>query len=129
MLSTRGRCRGCYVSILFYHLYPPPSPSATAMPPFSAAINLLVRFPVSYSLAASSPTSFSQYLPITIELILFFLGRFSNFVVGASSFLSTRSPVLCFYLYLFLLHVFTYTITPHLFRSSDVSVYAQTIGQ
>ena len=38
---------------------------------------------------------------------------FSLFGVGASSFQTPRSPVLCFfYLYLFLLHLFSYNITP-----------------
>ena len=44
---------------------------------------------------------------------------FSLFGVGASSFLSPRSPVLCFFhIYLFLIHVFFYNITPPQFGSS-----------
>ena len=48
---------------------------------------------------------------------------FSLFRVGASSFQSPSSPVFCFfYLYLFLLHVFSYNITPPQFRSSYLLV-------
>ena len=44
-------------------------------------------------------------------------------VGGASSFQSPHSPVLSFfYLYLFLLHVFSYNITPPQFRSTYLSV-------
>ena len=49
--------------------------------------------------------------------------HFCLFGVGASSFQSPHSPVLCcFYLYLFLLCVFSYNITPPQFRSSYLSV-------
>ena len=42
--------------------------------------------------------------------------------VGASSFQSPRSPVLClFYLSSFLLQVFSYDMTPHRFRSSHLN--------
>ena len=48
---------------------------------------------------------------------------FSLFGVGASSFQSPRSLVLCFsYLYFFLLHVFSYNITPPQFWSSYLSM-------
>ena len=51
------------------------------------------------------------------------LQPFPLFGVGPSSFQYPRSPVLCFfYLYLFLLHVFSYNITPTQFRSSYLSV-------
>ena len=44
------------------------------------------------------------------------------FQVGGSSFLSPRSPVLCFFYLNFLLHVISYNITPPQFRSSYLSV-------
>ena len=48
---------------------------------------------------------------------------FSLFGVGASSFQSPRSPVLCFFSrYSCLIHVFSYNITPPQFRSSYLSV-------
>ena len=46
---------------------------------------------------------------------------FSLFAVGASSFQSARSPILClFYLYSFLLHVFSYNIVPPQYLSFGV---------
>ena len=48
---------------------------------------------------------------------------FSLFGVGASSFQSPCSPVLCFFsLYSFLLHVVSYNISPPQFRSSSLLV-------
>ena len=48
---------------------------------------------------------------------------FSLFGVGASSFQSPRSPVLCFfYLYSFLLHIVSYNNAPPQLRSSYISV-------
>ena len=52
-----------------------------------------------------------------------FFSILSLFVVGASSFQSPRSPILCFfYLYSFLLHVFSYNITPPQLWSSYLSM-------
>ena len=48
-----------------------------------------------------------------------FSAAFSLFGVGASSFQSTSSPVLCFF---YLYNVFSYNITPPLLRSSYLSV-------
>ena len=46
------------------------------------------------------------------------------FGAGVPSFPSPRSPVMCFfYLDLFLLHVFSYNITPPQFRSSSFGVH------
>ena len=68
-----------------------------------------------------------HYLRCCICLILTtsfsFSPSFSLFGVGASNFQSPRSPVLCFfYLYSFLLHVFSYNITTPQFRSFYLSV-------
>ena len=63
-------------------------------------------------------TWFTPFIP-RVPLSL----AFSLFVVSALSFLSPCSLVLCFfYLYYFLLHVFSYNITPPQFRSSNLSV-------
>ena len=55
-------------------------------------------------------------------LSILLLLPFPYFEVGASSFQFPHSPVSCFYLYSFLLHIFSYNITPPPFRSSYLSV-------
>ena len=71
--------------------------------------------------AAMKTTQASQVVDYTY--ISSSSSAFSLIGVGTSRFQSARSPVLCFfYLYLFLLHVFSYNITPPHFRSSYLSL-------
>ena len=77
-----------------------------------ADANMMTLEPVALPLHAALQFARVQYVYL---LILF--------GVGASSFQSPRSPILCFfYLYMFLLHVFSYNITPPQFRSSYLSL-------
>ena len=60
---------------------------------------------------------------ILLHTCIFFCLFTIYFGVATWSFQSPRSPVLCiFYLYSFLLHVFSYNITPPQFRSSYLLV-------
>ena len=71
----------------------------------------------------SGQTHHVTYTDIGDHILILLIRSFPYLGVGASRFHSPLSPVLCFfYLYMFLLYVFSYNITPPQFRSSYISV-------
>ena len=86
--------------------------------PYHISISPLPYLHLSTSLLLSLSLSL---LPLNTHPTFFSI--LSLFVVGASSFQSPRSPILCFfYRYSFFLHVFSYNITPPQLWSSYLSV-------
>ena len=90
----------------------------TTITPFGSSVNSFGRFDCDLDMVLELENEECKVTHVMLTLSIVLLRSFSLFGIGASSHQSPRSPVLCFYLYSFLLHVFSYIITPPQFQFS-----------